>query len=86
LEGLGEGELLGDGEGDGGLLGDGLGEGALLGDAEGDGELVELLGDGDAAAAAPVPGRTASAIPAAITPPAATVRAPARGRTGISPL
>ena len=87
LEGLGEGDLLGDGEGDGGVLGDGLGEGALLGDADGDGELVELLGDGDGdvAAAAPMLGRTASRIPAAIAPPPAMVCAPAHGRAGISP-
>jgi len=88
FEGLGEGGLLGDGDGDGGLLGDGLGEGALLGDAEGDGELVELVGDGDGdvLAAAPVLGRTASRIPAAIAPPPAMARAPARGRAGTSPL
>jgi hypothetical protein len=79
--------LEGLGEGDGGLLGDGLGEGALLGDADGDGELVELLGDGDGdvVAAAPVLGRTASSIPAAIAPPPAMARAPAHGRADISP-
>jgi len=60
----------------------------LLGDAEGDGELVELVGDGDGdvLAAAPVLGRTASRIPAAIAPPPAMARAPARGRAGTSPL
>jgi hypothetical protein len=95
-DGLGEGDLLGDGDGDleglgeGDVLGggDGLGEGAWLGDAEGDGEPVELAGDGDGdvAAAAPVAGRTASRIPAAIAPPPATARALARGRAVISPL
>ena len=86
LDGLGEGDLLGDGEGEG-LVGDGLGEGALLGDGDADGELVELLGDGDGdvAAAAPMLGRTASRIPAAIAPPPAMVCAPAHGRAGISP-
>ena len=85
LDGLGEGDLLGDGDGDGGLLGDGLGEGAL---ADADGELLELVGDGDGdvAAAAPVLGRTASKIPAAIAPPPAMARAPARGRVDMSPL
>ena len=98
-DGLGQGALFGDDEGGpgvgdllghGDLLGegDGLGEGALLGDAEGDGELVELVGDGDGdvLAAAPVLGRTASRIPAAIAPPPAMARAPARGRAGTSPL
>jgi hypothetical protein len=86
LDGLGEGDLLGDGEGDGGLLGDGLGEGALLGDAEGDGAALDVLGegDGDVLAAAPVLGRTASRIPAAIAPPPATARAPAHGRADAS--
>jgi hypothetical protein len=85
LDGLGEGELLGDGEGDGGLLGDGLGEGALLGDGEGDGAALDVPGegDGDVLAAAPVLGRTASSIPAAITPPPATARTPAHGRAGV---
>lgn len=81
LEGLGEGDVLGDGEGEG-LVGDGLGEGALLGDA--DGEPAELLGDGDAVAAAPVLARTASRIPVAIAPPPAMARAPAHGRAGIT--
>ena len=86
LEGLGEGDLLGDGEGEG-LVGDGLGEGALLGDGDADGELVELLGDGDGdvTAAAPVVGRAASRIPAAIAPPCAMARAPAHGRADSGP-
>lgn len=96
-DGLGEGDLLGVGEGDGdveglgegdgGLLGDGLGEGTLLGDAEGDGALVELAGDGDGdvVAAAPLLGRTASRMPAAIAPPPAMACAPAHGRAGIRP-
>jgi hypothetical protein len=88
-DGLGEGDLLGDGEGDGGLEGegDGLGAGAdLLGD--GDGAALVLLGegDGDTVAAAPVLGRTASRIPAAIAPPPAMARAPVHGRADISPL
>ena len=86
-DGLGDGDLLGDGEGEGDdVLGDGLGEGGLLGD--GDGAALDLLGDGDgdAVAAAPVLGRTASRIPAAIAPPLAMARAPARGRAGSSPL
>ncbi len=86
-DGLGEGDLLGDGEGDGDdVLGDGLGAGDEL-VAEGDGAALVLLGDGDGdvAAAAPVLVTTASRIPAAIAPPPAKARAPARGRAGISP-
>jgi hypothetical protein len=58
----------------------------LLGD--GDGAALDPLGDGDgdAVAAATVLGRTASRIPAAIAPPPAMARAPARGRAGFSPL
>jgi hypothetical protein len=84
VDGRGEGELLGDGEGDGGLLGDGLGEGAWLGDGEGDGAALDGLVDGDVLAAAPVPGRTASRIAAAIAPPPAAARALAHGWAGVS--
>src|SRR6266702_3460394 len=79
-DGLGDGDLLGDGDGDGDLDGDGdgLGEGDLLGDGGGE-------GDGDPVAAAPVPGRTASRMPAAIAPPPTMARAPVRGRAGTSP-
>jgi hypothetical protein len=97
-DGLGEGDLLGDGDGDGDLEGDGLGEGdGLLGDGlgagadllgDGDGAALELLGegDGDPVAAAPVLGRTASRMPAAIAPPLAKARVRPRGPTDISPL
>src|SRR6266568_1185024 len=95
----GQGDLLGDGDGDGDLDGDGdgLGEGDLLGDGDGEGDGDPLgdgdgaaldvagEGDGDPVAAAPVPGRTASRIPAAIAPPPTMARAPARGRAGTSP-
>ena len=60
---------------------------SLIPFALGDGELVELAGDGDGdvVAAAMVLGRTASRNPAAIAPPPAMARAPARGRAGIRP-
>ena len=84
LDGLGEGELLGDGAGED-VLGDGLGAGDdVL--AEGDGAALVLLGegDGDVLADAPVLGRTASRIPAAIAPPPTMARGPAHGRAGTS--
>jgi hypothetical protein len=85
-DGLGDGELLGDGGGDGELLGEGLGAGDEL-PGDGDGAVLVVLGeaDGDAPAAAPVPGRIASSIPPAIAAPPARARAPARGRADIGP-
>src|SRR6266702_4079721 len=82
-DGLGEGDALGQGD----LLGDGDGEGDgdPLGDGDGAALDVAGEGDGDPVAAAPVPGRTASRIPAAIAPPPTMARAPARGRAGTSP-
>jgi hypothetical protein len=83
-DGLGDGEVLGDG--DGAPLGEGLGAGdELLGD--GDGAALAMLGegDGDAPAAAPVLGRIASRMPAAIAAPPAMARAPGRGRADIRP-
>lgn len=82
VDGLGEGERLGDGDGAGeDVLGDGLGAGDdVL--AEADGAALALLGegDGDVLAAAPVLGRTASRIPAAVAAPPTMTRAPAHGR------
>jgi len=87
-DGLGDGDGLREGD----LLGDGLGEGDLLGDGdttdlvgEGDGEVVAAAVaaavDLDASAglaAAPALPAIAMRIPAAVTPPQARTRAPAR--------